>query len=42
VAVAGPGGTTAERHLLGGDRLAVKASAAEAALRLLTDRLRAA
>ena len=42
VAVAGPGGTVAERHLLGGDRATVKASAAEAALRLLLERLRAA
>lgn len=42
VAVAGPGGTTAERYLFGGDRPVVKASAAEAALRLLLERLQAA
>lgn len=42
LAVAGPGGTVAERHLFGGDRTTVKASAAEAALKLLLERLRAA
>ena len=42
VALSGPGGTVAERHLFGGDRLAIKASASEAALRLLLERLRAA
>lgn len=40
VAVAGPHGTRAERHVFGGDRLAVKASSAEAALGLLLSVLR--
>ena len=41
LAVAGPVGTVAQRHLFGGDRTTVKASAAEAALGLLLERLRA-
>ncbi len=41
VAVSGPAGTRVERHLFDGDRLAVKASSAEAALKLLLEELAA-